>query len=253
MKNIGGFTLLERLGKGADGDVWKVKDSEGALSALKFCPVSETNSTFHIEFQRLKRINIDGVINVHACGEENGLAYYSMDLIIGSNLRDYAHALPDSPDRFEQLFRIFAKITLVLSQLHQMGITHLDVKPENIIIQENGEPTLLDFGRAVALGERKTQHGSFVYMSPEQRLHFPCTERSDVYSIAVTMVEIFTGKAPPHTQIGTPWKPLFHHSKHLNVQACGHSIRSVNILRKKNRSLISFSPVPLILLVAIQI
>ena len=237
MKQLGGFTLLERLGKGADGDVWKVKDSDGALSALKFCPVSETNSTFHIEFQRLKRINIDGVINVHACGEENGLAYYSMDLIIGSNLRDYANALPAAPDRFEQLFRIFAKITLVLSQLHQMGITHLDVKPENIIIQENGEPTLLDFGRAVALGERRTQHGSFVYMSPEQRSHFPCTEKSDVYSIAVTMVEILTGQAPPHTQIGTPWKPLFHYSRKLSLECSGAVQQALSIVASQRPSM----------------
>ena len=58
MKQIGEFTLLDRLGKGADGDVWKVQDQHQNLYALKFCPVSETNSDFHTEFQRLKRIKL---------------------------------------------------------------------------------------------------------------------------------------------------------------------------------------------------
>ena len=237
MKQIGDFTLLERLGKGADGDVWKVKAQDQNLYALKFCPVSEKNSDFHTEFQRLKRINIDGIINVHHCGEEDGLAYYSMDLIIGSDLKEYALSLAADPKKYEKIFHVFAKISLALSQLHQMGITHLDVKPENIIIQENGEPTLLDFGRAVALGERKKQHGSFIYMSPEQRLHFPCTEKSDVYSLAVTMVEIFTGQPAPHTQIGIPWAPLFLHSKSLSLEISGIVQRALSIVASQRPSM----------------
>ena len=237
MKQIADFILLERLGKGADGDVWKVKDPEQNLFALKFCPVSKTNSDFHTEFQRLKRINIDGIINVHHCGEEDGLAYYSMDLIIGSDLKEYAESLSNDPLKYKKIFRVFSRISLALSQLHKMGITHLDVKPENIIIQENGEPTLLDFGRAVALGERKKQHGSLVYMSPEQRLHFPCTKKSDVYSLAVTMVEIFTGKPAPHTQIGIPWTPLFSYSQQLSLEISGITQKSLSIVASERPSM----------------
>lgn len=237
MKQIGEFTLLKRLGKGADGDVWEVKDQEQKHYALKFCPVSETNSNFHTEFQRLKRINIDGIINVHHCGEEAGLAYYSMDLIIGLDLKEYALSLANDPQKYEKIFRVFAKISAALSQLHQMGITHLDVKPENIIIQQDGEPTLLDFGRAVALGERKKQHGSLIYMSPEQRLNFPCTEKSDVYSLAVTMVEILTEQPAPHTQIGIPWTPLFSYSKRFSLEISGIVQKSLSIVESERPSM----------------
>lgn len=216
MRDAGGlehtrFELLGRLGSGAMGEVYKVRDRElDEIVALKRIPAETADSKLGLE--RLKRevrlarrIASDNVCRIFDIvdlgGGERGL---TMAVIEGMTLSDLMHK-PLETD-YNRIARWGAEIADGLAAAHGLNIIHRDLKPENIMIQKSDDRAiLLDFGIARPLDEEEadpklTQAGIIMgtplYMSPEQLANAPLDGRSDLYSLGLILAELVTGEVP---------------------------------------------------------
>jgi|HubBroStandDraft_1064217.scaffolds.fasta_scaffold00898_7 serine/threonine protein kinase/Flp pilus assembly protein TadD len=210
---IGRYRILRLLGEGGMGVVYEAEQEQPRRTvALKVIKSGlgdpKLVRRFEQEALALGRLQHPGIAQIYEAGTaENGFKpqpYFAMEFIRGQALLEYANAQRlDTRQRLE----LMAKICEAVHHAHQRGIIHRDLKPGNILVDETGQPKILDFGvaRATDSDAHVTQQtdlgqlvGTLAYMSPEQVLADPMDldTRSDVYALGVILYEILAGRRP---------------------------------------------------------
>ena len=202
---FGRYRLIELLGRGGMGEVWRAHDTDtDRIVAIKVLPPHfSDNEEFQKRFRREAHaaagLNSPHVVPIHNYGEIDGRLYVDMRLIEG---RDLQAVLAEGPLEPKRAVRIIEGVALALHAAHQIGLVHRDVKPSNILLDGNDFAYLIDFGIARAIGEsRMTQTGNtigtFQYIAPE-RLGTGAVEdaRVDIYSLACVLYECLAGDPP---------------------------------------------------------
>ena len=199
---LGKYLLTEKLGTGGMGEVWKALDTElNRWVALKFLKDQDPKelARFTREAHMAAKLSHPSIAAVYEIGEIAGRHYIAMQCIEGRTLETF----PRNDRRL--LVRLCLDAAKALDHAHRHGVIHRDVKPGNLMVEEIDEGmkvVVLDFGlaRSIEGGEKLSMSGSVVgtpqYLSPEQARAEKLDERSDVYSLGVTMYELFTGKTP---------------------------------------------------------
>jgi eukaryotic-like serine/threonine-protein kinase len=211
--NIGRYRILRLLGEGGMGVVYEAEQSQPRrLVALKMIKAAwaspETLRRFEAESQALARLQHPGIAQIYEAGSaDTGFGvqpYFAMELIHGKPLLEYANQKKLST---RQRLELMIQVCDAVHHAHQRGIIHRDLKPGNIVVDEAGQPKILDFGLARATDSdakvtRQTDVGQLLgtlaYMSPEQVLADPLAvdTRSDVYALGVMLYELLAGKLP---------------------------------------------------------
>ena len=198
------YEILGRIGSGGMADVYKGKDHKlNRYVAIKVLKSDYRNDQVFIqkflsEAQAAAGLMHPNVVNVYDVGQDRGLFYMVMELVEGITLKDY----------IERKGKLSAKETISISiqmvtglqAAHNHHIIHRDIKPQNIIISKEGKVKVTDFGIARATTATKTIStsvmGSVHYTSPEQARGGAVDEKSDIYSVGITMYEMITGHVP---------------------------------------------------------
>ena len=202
---FGPYRLLRLLGRGGMGEVYEAEDTrKHRVVALKL--ISEQFSgdpVFRARIQReadtAGRLTEPHVVPIHDYGEINGRYYVEMRLIDGTDLRALLRRHgPLTPARAVAIVR---QIAAALDAAHGNGVTHRDVKPENILITSSDFAYLVDFGIARAandpgLTQTGTAMGTYNYMAPERFTDDEVTYRADIYALACVLGECLTGSPP---------------------------------------------------------
>jgi eukaryotic-like serine/threonine-protein kinase len=213
---IGAYRVVALLGEGGMGTVYQAEQQNPhrivALKVIKLgIATDQLLRRFEQEAEALGRLQHPGIAQIHEAGTaDTGLGpqpYFAMEFIQGRPLMEYAtERRLSTPDRLE----LMARICDAVNHAHQRGIIHRDLKPGNILVDETGQPKILDFGVACvtdsdAQATRQTDLGQLIgtlaYMSPEQVLGDPLELdiRSDVYALGVILYELLAGKLPYNT------------------------------------------------------
>jgi serine/threonine-protein kinase len=220
---VGRFFLLKLLGEGGMGVVWSAYDPQlDRKVALKFVRTDgggpEALGRFLREAQALARVSHPNVIAVHDVGTDRHALYIAQEFVKGSDLGDWQSA---APRPLAQLLAVYVQAARGLSAAHAAGIVHRDFKPANVLIGEDGQVKVVDFGLARTTGREDllqtapgsalapapglsgpglTQPGTLMgtplYMSPEQHQGHPADERSDQFSFCVALYEAVYGARP---------------------------------------------------------
>jgi len=211
---LGDFTLLRRLGRGAQGEVYEARqESLGRLVALKVLPPYLTFSPdrvqrFRREAEAGGRLEHPNTVGVHAVGEFEGYHYIAQELVAGGRtLADRiaeARRQPELPrDWYEKTAQLFVQVADAVHAAHEAGIIHRDLKPGNILLTRDGQPKVADFGLAMVLDDlHRSRSGELIgtpfYMSPEQAAgaRTGLDRRTDVFSLGSTLYEALTLQRP---------------------------------------------------------
>jgi tetratricopeptide (TPR) repeat protein len=199
------YKLLEEIGRGAMGIVYRAMDGElDEIVAIKILPDNlSTNSDALTRFRRearsARRLSHRNIVRIHDIGEEMGRKYISMEFVEGTTLKAAIRATGGlEPPR---AVKYVCQVLDALAYAHSIGIVHRDIKPANIMISRNDEVKITDFGIAKILESTDaTQEGAVVgtplYMSPEQVRGEPVDHRADIYSVGILLYECIEGKPP---------------------------------------------------------
>jgi serine/threonine protein kinase/Flp pilus assembly protein TadD len=198
------YQVLELLGRGGMGDVYKAEDTKLKRTvALKFLPPdltrnSEAKARFIQEAQAAAALDHPNICTIYEADEAEDKPYISMAYIKGSSLRD---RLEKGPFKIEEALDIAIQVAEGLTDAHEKGIMHRDIKSANIMVTEKGQAKIMDFGLAKITGttlitrEAKTM-GTVAYMSPEQARGETVDHRTDIWSLGVVLYEMLSGKLP---------------------------------------------------------
>jgi len=194
----------DRLGEGPLSEVYRARDTKlGRTVALKILrshaeldPQADTR--FEREAQHTSRLEHPNITTIYEYDRFNGTSYIAMEYVEGRTLDKI---VKDQSLGFEECLRIAQQLTGALRKVHDSGIIHRDLKPANILLQDDGNLKLLDFGIARARDESSiTQHGMLVgtvlYMSPEQVRGDHLDARSDIFSLGAVLYHVTTGRLP---------------------------------------------------------
>lgn len=195
---LGDFVVRQRIGEGGMGTVWEAEQRHPRRRvALKTIPpdrVSErARQRFRFEAQAMGALLHPGIPQIYAAGDDGGRLYLAMERVHGITLDTWALREKPTPRR---LCELLIRICEAVQHAHLRGIVHRDLKPSNILVTDAGEPKVLDFGIAQALGSTsKTRiSGTPAYMSPEQLTGAPLDVRTDVWSLGALAYELFSGR-----------------------------------------------------------
>lgn len=204
---FGRYRLIEMLGRGGMGEVWRAQDTaaNNRIVAIKLLlPHFAADPTFVQRFRReadgAAMLNNPHIIPIHNYGEIDGRLYVDMRLIDGRDLEGVLH--DDGPLEAERAVHIIDQAAKALHAAHKIGLIHRDVKPSNILVDEDDFAYLIDFGISRARDSTRLTNtgnaiGTFHYMAPE-RLGAAGEEdaRADIYALACVLYECLTGMRP---------------------------------------------------------
>lgn len=205
---LGRYEILEELGRGAMGIVYKGRDPKlGRLTAIKTIRFTDDfdeeqavkiQEQFYREAEVVAKLSHPNIVTIYDVGEDLDLSYLAMEYLEGESLENYA--------RKENLMSIRTSINVTsqvcdaLEYAHARGIVHRDIKPANIMILKNGLVKVTDFGIARATASSKTRTGVIkgtpYYMSPEQISGMKVDGRSDIFSLGIVFYQLLTGELP---------------------------------------------------------
>lgn len=197
------YEIQEKIGTGGMSDVYKAKDHKlnrlVAVKVLKqeFSENANFVSKFRIEAQAAAGLMHPNIVNVYDVGEENGIYYIVMELVEGITLKKYIEK--KARLSVKEAVSIAIQVSMGIEAAHNNHIIHRDIKPQNIIISKEGKVKVTDFGIAKAATSNTITSnvmGSVHYTSPEQARGGYSDEKSDIYSLGITMFEMLTGRVP---------------------------------------------------------
>jgi serine/threonine-protein kinase len=204
-RSVSHYRVLERLGKGGMGIVYKAEDTRLKRTvALKFLPPEltrdpEAKERFVREAQAASSLQHENICVVYDIDESEGARMFiSMEYVEGETLRE---KIEGGPLSIEDAVRIASQSARALARAHEAGIIHRDIKPANIMVTKNRQVKILDFGLATALSQSHPAkggppHGTVAYMSPEQARGEAVDCRTDIWSLGTVLYEMVTGKRP---------------------------------------------------------
>ena len=207
-KQLPGFELVDLLGRGGMGEVWKARQlSLGRDVAIKILSRDLAQDRdfvrrFDLEATAMTNLSHPHVVAIIDRGHHQGLIFFAMELIEGKSLRE---RLLGGPLPVADVARLMGEILSALGHAHDKGIVHRDLKPENVLLDGRGAAKVADFGLAAMAGrtgaDRITRSevamGTMSYMAPEQRRDaHGVDQRADLYSAGVVLYELLTGDVP---------------------------------------------------------
>jgi len=205
-RRLGDYELLEEIGRGGMGIVYRARqvnlNRELAVKMILRGPHASPNDRerFLAEAQAAARLDHVGIVPVYQVGEEGGRMYFSMKYVPGPTLSEL---LQNGPLPSRHAATLLAKVSRAIHFAHENGVLHRDLKPSNILLDEEGEPHVTDFGLAKRMTDphSMTQSGAVVgtpaYMSPEQAAGNKAVgPGSDVYSLGALLYHTLTGVPP---------------------------------------------------------
>ena len=200
---INRYEIIAKIGSGGMADVYKAKDHVlNRLVAIKVLKQEySTDATFvkkfRVEAQSAARLSHPNIVSVYDVGEDDGVYFIVMELVQGITLKNYIDMKGMLDIR--EVLNISVQIASGLSAAHENRIIHRDIKPQNIIMSRDGKVKVTDFGIAKVADSTTvttTAAGTVHYISPEQARGGYSDERSDIYSLGITMYEMVTGRVP---------------------------------------------------------
>ncbi|HUL98654.1 MAG TPA: protein kinase [Mycobacterium sp.] len=201
---FGRYRLIELVGRGGMGEVWKAFDTAtNRVVALKMLAANVADDPQYEQRFRREALAAAGltnphVVSIHNFGEIEGRLYVDMALIEGRDLRSI---LADGPLQPGRAIAIIEQIASALHAAHRIGLVHRDVKPSNILVDDEDFAYLIDFGIARAVGEKGLTAtgnviGTWAYMAPERLTSGEADPRADIYALACVLHECLTGSQP---------------------------------------------------------
>jgi serine/threonine protein kinase/membrane-associated phospholipid phosphatase len=217
------YRVIERLASGGMGEIYIAEDTRlGRRVALKVLPAeavadAEKLQRFQSEARAVAAMNHPNIVTIHGVESDGGIHFIAMELVEGQTLRKL---IPKGGLPLPEFFRIAEQLTAAVSVAHQSGITHRDLKPDNVMVTASGHVKVLDFGLAKLVDEpaessfdgptridsertpspNLTEDGALLgtvpYMSPEHVAGRGIDHRSDIFSLGIILYEMLTGERP---------------------------------------------------------
>jgi len=205
---VGRYEILEELGQGAMGVVYKGKDPKinrlVAIKTIRFSDdfdeqqAKEVKERFFKEAELAGRLSHPSIISIHDVGEDYDLTYMAMELLEGEDLEHFCEKNSLLPLR--KVLDIVAETADALDYACTQGVIHRDIKPGNIMLLKNGHIKVMDFGIAKAVSSSQTRTGIILgtpnFMSPEQINGMEIDGRSDIFSLGIVFFQLLTGQLP---------------------------------------------------------
>ncbi len=215
-RTLNHYKIVELLGKGGMGEVWIAEDKRlGRRVALKVLPATvaddpDRRGRFEREARAIAALNHPNIVTIHSVEEAEGIHFLTMELVVGDRLTERIGERGFALDRF---FDLAIPLADAIHAAHRQGITHRDLKPDNVMVTAEGRVKVLDFGlaklretsgiaddegamaTATVTAEGRIV-GTIAYMSPEQAEGKPVDERSDIFSLGILLYEMATGRRP---------------------------------------------------------
>ncbi len=228
----GRYQIIEELGKGGMGRVYKANDmkinEKIALKLIKpeVAVDKKTIERFSNELKCARKIRHNNVCQMFDLNEEKGTHYITMEYVKGEDLKRLIRKMGQLS--VGQVIPIAKQVCEGLAEAHRLGVVHRDLKPQNIMVDEEGNARIMDFGIARSITDKGitgagVMIGTPEYMSPEQGEVKEVDQRSDIYSLGVILYEMVTGRVPfeGETPLGIAMKhksEMPKHPKELNAQ-----------------------------------
>ncbi len=205
IEQLGPYRIGPKLGKGGMGSVYEATDAKTghhvAVKALapQLAAAEGFRERFEAEIESLKKLQHEGIVRLYGYGEDNGVLFYSMELVDGPSLEQEINA----GRRFDwnETLSIAIQVCRALKHAHDHGVVHRDIKPANLLLAKGDRVKIADFGIARLFGATQlTTAGGILgtadYMSPEQVDGRPVTDRCDQYSLGCVMFALLAGRPP---------------------------------------------------------
>jgi serine/threonine protein kinase/membrane-associated phospholipid phosphatase len=222
-EHLAHYRVIERLASGGMGEIYLAEDTRlerrVALKVLSAETVANTEclQRFRTEAKAIATMNHPNIVTIHGVEEDRGIHFIAMEFVEGRTLRK---VIPDGGLPLAEFFQIAEQLTEAVAVAHGRGITHRDLKPDNVMVTPSGHVKVLDFGLAKLVGESREQSidahkgadlthapsarltengallGTIPYMSPEQVAGGEIDHRSDLFSLGIILYEMLAGERP---------------------------------------------------------